>query len=119
MNNSITSAQIHHPSAARASAARPAPAADAQAPMLARSIAAGAFSLLADGAMDIEAEAGLVIRVNAGCLWVPHFKEQYSVRIGAGESLVVRDTGDITVRGNRGTQIELFWPPLQRSAALH
>lgn len=72
MNNTITSAQIHRPNAARVSAARLAPAADAQAPMLTRSIAAGAFSLLADGAVDIEAEAGLVIRVNASCLWVPH-----------------------------------------------
>ncbi len=76
-----------------------------------RSIAEGPFSLRDHGSIDIDAEPGLVVRVHAGCLWVPHHEEHCSVGIGAGEQFTVRSSGRLTVLATSGTQAELVWPP--------
>jgi len=77
---------------------------------LSRANVEGAFSLPAYGSISLDAEAGLVIRVRAGCLWVPHYEEHCSVGVGAGELFVVGRAGELTVLGSRGTQVEFEWP---------
>jgi len=68
----------------------------------------GVFSLFQHGPFSIRAEAGLVIRVNAGCLWVPDEEGHFSV--GAGSHFVVPRAGNLTVLSSRGTEVELEWP---------
>jgi hypothetical protein len=73
---------------------------------------AGVFSLFQHGPFSIRAEAGLAIRVNAGCLWVPSEDGHFSV--GAGSHFVVPRAGNLTVLSSRGTEVELEWPPRSR-----
>lgn len=81
-----------------------------------RANAEGTFSLLEYGSIDIDAEAGLVIRVHAGCLWAPHHEEHCSVGVSAGEQFIVKRAGRVTVLADRGTQVELGWPSCERVA---
>ncbi len=76
-----------------------------------RSTTEGPFSLREHGAISIDAEPGLVVRMHTGCLWVPHHEEHCSVGIGAGEQFTVRSSGRLTVLATSGTQAELVWPP--------
>jgi hypothetical protein len=75
-----------------------------------RLTAEGRFSLLQDAGVRIDGERGLVIRVHAGCLWVPNCDAGCSIGIGAGEDFRVGSDGAITAYGSRGTQVELAWP---------
>jgi hypothetical protein len=81
-------------------------------PTLSRATAVGPFSLCAHGPVAIDAEPGLVIRVRAGCLWLPHDEAQCSVGIGATEHFVVRSAGRLIAHGQRATELELEWPAL-------
>lgn len=77
---------------------------------LTRSDSGGHLSIFERGALRIDAEAGTVIRVHAGCLWVPDDAEQGSVGVGAGEQIRIRRSGLITTLALRATQLELLWP---------
>jgi hypothetical protein len=85
---------------------------------LTRNTIEGPFSLFKHGPFSIEAEPGLVIRVLAGCLWVPNHEEHCSVSVGAGEHLVARRAGELTILAAAGTQVRLDWPS-QRQVAEH
>lgn len=78
--------------------------------VLTRATTAGRFSLIERGPVAIDAEPGLIIRVHAGCLWVPHHEEYCSVGVGAGEQFVVRQAGRLTTMATDSTQLELEWP---------
>jgi hypothetical protein len=119
MNKAIALKPSHRVDAAPVRAPRVARIVRDEAPALAPSVVEGPFSLFADRPLSIAAEAGLVIRVDAGCLWVPDAQEQCSVAVGEGESFVVRHAGPLTVHGGRGTQVELVWPGARHAAALH
>ena len=75
-----------------------------------RSIIRGTFSLIADGPVSFNAEPGLVIRVHAGCLWIPGHQNAPAVAVAAGEQFVAPSAGRLTVRASRRTQVELEWP---------
>lgn len=75
-----------------------------------RSDTAGPFSLFEYGAIGIETEPGLVIRVHAGCIWVPNGDDHCSVGVGAGESFAVRGAGLLTALATPRTEVELEWP---------
>jgi hypothetical protein len=77
---------------------------------LTRSNVGGPFAVFERGALRIDAEAGTVIRVHAGCLWVPDDEEECSVGVGAGEQIRIRNAGLITTLAMRATQVELVWP---------
>jgi hypothetical protein len=77
---------------------------------LSRTMTAGRFSLCRRGPVTIDAEPGLVIRVLAGCLWLPHDEARCSVGIGAAEHFVVRRAGSLCAHGQRATEVELVWP---------
>lgn len=79
---------------------------------LSRATTVGAFSLRERGPVTIDAEPGLVIRVHAGCLWLPHDELQCSVGVGAMEHFVVRRAGRLSAHGQRATEVELEWPAL-------
>lgn len=115
MINTIASTQQARPDTAHLRASSLAPARHADEAVFARSTVAGRFSLFENTPFDIDAETGLLIRVNAGCLWTPHPEESCSVGIGAGEQFVVRHVGRLTVFAMRGTEIELVWPSAKRS----
>lgn len=94
----------------RAVAERTAHAAMAVGVALNRATSGGSFSVVEYGAVRIDAEPGLVIRVHGGCLWVPHHEDHCSVGVGAGEHFVVGHPGRLTTLASRGTQVELVWP---------
>lgn len=72
--------------------------------------AEGPFSIVVRGTFTIDAVAGLVIRVHAGCLWVPDDEAQCSVGVGPAEHFVVPRAGRLTVLAAARTQLELGWP---------
>lgn len=84
-----------------------------------RATTAGVFSVLRHGAVDIDAEPGMIVRVHAGGVRVPHHAEQCSVGLGAGEQLVVERADRLTLLADAGAQIELLWPQSQQPAAVH
>ena len=100
-------------------AARPtrAPAADVF--DLDRARVAGHFSLLHDGVLRIAAEPGLVLRVVAGCLWLPSEDAACSVGRMAGEQVTLARGGTLLASARRGTQIELVWPATNPPRCLH
>ncbi|WP_298829043.1 hypothetical protein [uncultured Piscinibacter sp.] len=77
---------------------------------LTRANTGGRISVFERGALRIDAEAGAVIRVHAGCLWVPDPAEQCSVGVAAGEQICIGQSGSITTMAIRATQLELVWP---------
>lgn len=114
MNTATAAVQPNHTQVVRHALAPRAPAPRRADSAFSRSTTDGAFSLFEHGSISIDAEAGLVIRVHAGCLWVPHHEEHCSVGVGAGEQFTVQRTGRVTVLANRGTQVELQWPSRER-----
>jgi hypothetical protein len=62
------------------------------------------------GAIGIETEPGLVIRVHAGCIWVQHDEDHCSVGVGAGEGFAVGGAVPLTALAMPRTRIELEWP---------
>lgn len=81
--------------------------------LFARPTAEGHFSIVDFGTLTIEAEPGLVIRVHAGCVWVPRHREHCSVDVAPGEQFVVAVAGPFTVLVIARTHVELVWPPRQ------
>ncbi len=77
---------------------------------LSRTTTVGPFSLRERGPVMIDAEPGLVIRVHAGCLWLPHDEAQCSIGIGAAEHFVIRRDGSLCAHGQCATEVELVWP---------
>jgi len=110
MNIATSQTRSRHSASARAVGAHRAQNVPVGETAFSRANVEGAFSLPAYGSISLDAEAGLVIRVRAGCLWVPHHEEHCSVGVGAGEQFVVGRAGELTVLGSRGTQVEFEWP---------
>jgi hypothetical protein len=79
-----------------------------------RATAEGIFSVVTHGSIGIDAEPGLVIRVHAGCLWVPRRDEHGSVAIGAGEHFVVDRASKLKALASSRAQVELEWPERER-----
>lgn len=77
-----------------------------------RTTADGHFSIVDFGTLVLDAEPGLVIRVHAGCMWVPQHREHCSVGVGPGEHFVVPSAGPLTVLATARTHVELAWPSL-------
>ncbi len=117
MHTAIASAQPPSAHSVRNFASPGAPAPGRAESAFTRVTTDGAFSLFEHGSIRIGAEAGLVIRVHAGCLWVPHHEEHCSVGVGAGEQFVVNRAGEVTVLASRGTHVELEWPSREHAAA--
>jgi len=110
MNNATSSTSSRHSTSVRTVGAHRAQNATVGETTFSRANVEGSFSLSAYGLISLDAEAGLVIRVRAGCLWVPHQEEHCSVGVGAGEQFIVGRAGELTVLGSRGTQVEFEWP---------
>lgn len=77
---------------------------------LTRAQLAGAFSIIGNGPLTLVAEAGMLIRIRAGAMWVPQPEFSCSTWFGAGEQVRVRQAGPMTLLPERGTEIELDWP---------
>ncbi len=110
MNTAASSTASRHSASVRAVGAHRAQNVPVGETTFSRANVEGAFSLPTYGSISLDAEAGLVIRVCAGCLWVPHHEEHCSVGVGAGEQFVVGRAGELTVLGSLGTQVEFEWP---------
>ena len=81
-------------------------------PLFTRRTVGGPLSITVSGPIRIDAEPGLVVRVQSGCLWVPHAQEHCSVGVGPGEDFVVLHLGALTAMANERTQVELEWPAM-------
>lgn len=77
-----------------------------------RETVGGPLSMQRFTTVCIDADAGLEIRVRAGCLWVPCRAEQCSVGVGPGERFVVRNADELLAYASERTELELVWPAI-------